>query len=166
MFQNESYVAMRRSPDSNSRKFIPSFRNVIRFIGPAVADESAVRGVAEGTWARIAAFKTAQPDKTRDWSGVTAALVQHPGIMRARVFRAVAEALDGVVRNMRGHAREGMRGPDRFADVLVMIEGATESQIIEVEADLASAIALRPDLTALDSARMQQLMRIAKGVTA
>lgn len=57
-------------------------------------------------------------------------------------------------------------GPDRFADVLVMIEAATESQTIDVEADLANAIAVRPYLTPLDSARMQQLMRIAKGVTA
>ncbi len=161
VFQNEAYMAMRRSPDPNSRKFIPHFRNVIRFIGPAIADVSAVKGVAEGTWARMTAFKIAQTDDARDWSDPAGALVRRPGIMRARVFRAAAEALDGAVRNMRGHAREGMRAPDRFADVLVMIEAATESQAIDVEADLADAMAARPYLTPLDSARMQQLMRVA-----
>jgi hypothetical protein len=80
--------------------------------------------------------------------------------MRARVFRAVVQALDGAVRNMRGHRREGMRAPDRFADVLLLVEGTTESDVAAIEADLARAAA-RPGMTPLDTARLQQLMRVA-----
>lgn len=162
VFENTAYVAMRRNPDPNSSRFIPNFRNVIRFIGPAFADVAAVKGVAEGTWARIAAFKAPPAaDEGGAWSEVAASLVRKPGITRARVFRAVSEALDGVVRNMRGHTREGMRPPDRFADVLVLVEGATEGDVAAIEADLARAAAARPGLTQLDTARLQQLMRVA-----
>lgn len=163
VFQNDAYMAMRRSPDPNSRRYIPKFHNVIRFIGPALADASAVKGIAEGTWARVTAFKSKTPsiDDGRAWTELAAAFVRRPGIMRARVFRAVPELLDSAVSNMRGSSREGMRGPDRYADLLVMIEGVTEAQVIDVEKDLADAFASRPDLTPLDSARMQLLMRIA-----
>lgn len=167
VFQNEAYVAMRRSPDPNSRKFIPNFRNVIRFIGPAFADVAAVKGVGEGAWARIAAFKAPPPNEAEAdaWSDalseLAAALVRRPGIMRARAFRATAAALDGVVRNMRGHDREGMRAPDRLADVLVLVEGATESDVAGIESDLARTVSARPGLTQLDTARLQQLMRVA-----
>lgn len=161
VFDNAAYVAMRRNPDPNSSKFIPNFRNVIRFIGPAFADAAAVKGVAEGAWARIAAFKSAATDDAGAWSELTAGLVLQPGIMRARAFRAVTEALDGVVRNMRGHTREGMRPPDRLADLLVLVEGATERDVAGVETDLARAVAARPGLTQLDTARLQQLMRVA-----
>jgi hypothetical protein len=165
VFKNEAYLVMRRSPDPSSRKFIPNFRNVIRFIGPAIADESAVKGVAEGAWAWIAAFKSALPPsgEAQQWPELAAALVRRQGIMRVRVFQAVAEALEGAVSNMRGHDREKMRGPDRLADVLAMIEAATEGHVIGVEADMAGAIAARPYLTPLGSARVQQLMRIAIG---
>jgi hypothetical protein len=163
VFRNDAYVAMRRTPDPNSRKFIPNFRNVIRFIGPAVAEAAAVKGVVEGTWVQIAAFTSSPPPSqdVRVWMELAAALVRRPGIMRARVFHAVPEALDGVVRNMQGAIREGMRAPDRFADVLVMVEGTTESEVMDLEVDLEGALAARSELKLLDSARMRQLMRIA-----
>lgn len=164
VFKNEAYLAMRRTPDPRSQQFIPLFRNVIRFIGRLVADAVAVPGVAEGTWVRFAAFKAPAPSENdaRAWAEFVTALVRRPGIMRARVFRAVPELLDGAVRNMRGTTRESLRGPDRLGDALVMIEGVTDSQLADVEPELADALSARPDWAPLGSARMRQLMRVAK----
>jgi len=166
VFRNEAYMAMRRTPDARSQQFIPLFRNVIRFIGRPVADAAGVRGQgqAEGAWVRFAALKTPAPSEedARAWSAFAAALAGRPGILRARVFRAIPELLDGAVRNMKGATREGLRGPDRLADALLMIEGATDEQLTAIEADVAGALAARPDWTPLGSARMRQLMRVAK----
>jgi|SRR5882672_400674 len=166
VFKNEAYMAMRRTPDPRSQQFIPLFRNVIRFIGRPVADAMGARGkgISEGSWVRFAAFKASAPSEgeVRAWSEFAAALVLRPGIVRARVFRAMPELLDGAVRNMRGTTREGLRGPDRLGDALVMIEGATDSQLADIETDLAGALSARPDWTPLGSARMRQLMRVAK----
>lgn len=163
VFKNEAYLAMRRTPDPRSQQFIPLFRNVIRFIGRPVADAAAVKGVAEGAWVRFAACKASLPEEdVPAWSEFVAALVCRPGIMRARAFRAMPELLDGAVRNMRGATREGLRGPDRLADALLMIEGVTEPQIAAIETDVTVALAARPEWTLLGSARMRQLMRVAK----
>jgi hypothetical protein len=163
VFRNDAYMEMRRTPDPRSQQFIPLFRNVIRFIGQAAADATAVPGVIEGTWVRFAAFKAQlTEDDDRAWTEVTAALVRKPGIMRARLFRAVPELLDGAVRNMTGHVRESLRGPDRLGDALVMIEGVTDAQVAAIETDLQKALAAHPGWTPLGSARMRQLMRVAK----
>lgn len=163
VFRNDAYLAMRRTPDPRSQQFIPLFRNVIRFIGRAVADAVAVKGVAEGTWVRFAACKAALPEAdVPAWSAFVASLVNRPGIVRARAFRAEPELMESAVRNMKGATREGLRGPDRLADALLMIEGATERQVADIETDVTGALASRPDWAALGSARMRQLMRVAK----
>lgn len=164
VFRNEAYLAMRQTPDPHSQQYIPLFRNVIRFIGRPVADASGVRGrgVAEGTWVRFAAFKAPLADDAREWQAFATALVRRPGILRARVFRAIPELLDGAVRNMMGSTREGLRGPDRLADALLMIEGVTDGQLAAIDTDVAGMISARPDWTPLGSARMRQLMRVAK----
>jgi hypothetical protein len=163
VFRNDAYLAMRRTPDPRSRQFIPLFRNVIRFIGRPAAEASAVAGVAEGAWVRFAAFKgSPADDDARAWPELVAALARRPGIMRARVFRAMPDLLDGAVRNMQGTTREGLRGPDRLADALVMVEGVTEDQVARIDADIAGLLAARADWTLLGSARMRQLMRIAR----
>jgi hypothetical protein len=163
VFRNDAYMAMRQTPDPRSQQFIPLFRNVIRFIGQAAADATSVPGVIEGTWVRFAAFKGTLTDAdVRAWSDITAKLVQRPGIVRARLFRAVPELLDGAVRNMKGHVRESLRGPDRLGEVLVMVEGVTDEQLAAVETDIKAALAAHPGWTPLGSARMRQLMRVAK----
>jgi hypothetical protein len=164
VFRNDAYMAMRRTPDPRSQQFIRLFRNVIRFIGRPVADAVVVKGVAEGAWVRFAAFKASAPSEedARLWSELIAALVRQPGIVRARLFRAIPELLDGAVRNMKGTTRESLRGPDRLADALLMIEGATEGQLAAIETDVTDALAARPEWTLLGSARMRQLMRVAK----
>jgi hypothetical protein len=163
VFRNDAYMAMRQTPDPRSQEFIPLFRNVIRFIGQAAADAVAVPGIAEGTWVRFAAFKGAvTEEEARAWPERLAALVRKPGIVRARLFRAVPELLDGAVRNMKGHVREGLRGPDRLGEILVMIEGVTDEQLAAIEPDVARALAAHPGWTPLGSARMRQLMRVAK----
>lgn len=166
VFGNEAYMAMRRTPDPRSRQFIPLFRNVIRFIGRPVAEATGVRGqgMVEGAWVRFAALKApaAPEDDAGAWSAFVAALVGRPGILRARVFRAIPELLDGAVRNMKGATREGLRGPDRLADALLMIEGATDGQLAAIENEVTGALAARPGWTELGSARMRQLMRVAK----
>jgi hypothetical protein len=166
VFRNEAYMAMRRSPDARSRQFIPLFRNVIRFIGRPVADAIGVRGqgIVEGAWVRFIALKAPVPTEAdaQAWSAFVAGLVGRPGILRARVFRAIPELLDGAVRNMRGTTRESLRGPDRLADALLMIEGARDGQLAAIEDEVAGALAARPDWALLGSARMQQLMRVAK----
>jgi len=163
VFRDEAYMAMRRVPDPRSQQFIPLFRNVIRFIGQPAADASAVPGIIEGAWVRFAAFKGAlAAEDARAWSDRCAALVRQPGILRARLFRAVPELLDGAVRNMKGTTREGLRGPDRLGEVLLMIEGATDGQLAAVEPEVSAALAAHPGWTPLGSARMRQLMRVAK----
>lgn len=163
VFSNDAYMAMRRTPDPRSQEFIPLFRNVIRFIGQAAADAVAVPGIAEGAWVRFAAFKGAVTEEdARAWSGHVAALVRKPGIMRARLFRAVPELLESAVRNMKGQVRERLRGPDRLGEILVMIEGVTDEQLAAIEPDLARALSVYPGWTPLGSARMRQLMRVAK----
>ena len=163
VFKNEAYLAMRRTPDPRSQQFIPLFRNVIRFVGQAAADAVAVPGVAEGAWVRFVAIKgTLQENDVRAWSELAAALVRRPGIVRARLFRAVRELLDGAVRNMKGTTRESLRGPDRLGDALLMIEGVTEGQLAAIETDVTAAMAVHPEWTLLGSARMRQLMRVAK----
>jgi hypothetical protein len=163
VFKNDAYMAMRRTPDPRSQQFIPLFRNVIRFIGQPAVDAVAVPGVAEGTWVRFAAFQATPTEAdVRAWSELATAMVRRPGIMRARLFRAVPELLDGAVRNMRGTTRESLRGPDRLGDVLVMIEGVTEQQLAAIEMDLKRAFAAHPGWKPLGSARMRQLMRVAK----
>lgn len=164
VFRNEAYLAMRQVPDPRSQQFIPLFRNVIRFIGRPAADAVSVPGVAEGSWVRFAAFKAPAPSEedARAWAEFAAGLARRPGIVRARLFRAIPELLDGAVRNMKGTTREGLRGPDRLGDALLMIEGVTEGQLSAIEPDVAAALAARPGWTLLGSARMRQLMRVAK----
>lgn len=62
---------------------------------------------------------------------------------------------------MKGTPREGLRGPDRLPDALLMIEAATETQLADAETEMAGAVAARPGWAPLGSARMQQLMRVA-----
>lgn len=163
VFRNEAYLSMRRTPDPRSQQFIPLFRNVIRFVGQPAVDAVAVPGVAEGSWVRFAAIKgMLRESDVREWTGLCAALVRRPGIVRARLFLAARELLDGAVRNMKGTTRESLRGPDRLGDAVVMIEGATEGQLAAIEADVAGALAAHPDWSLLGSARMRQLMRVAK----
>jgi hypothetical protein len=165
VFRDEAYMAMRRTPDPRSQQFIPLFRNVIRFIGRPVADAVGVRGqgVAEGACVRFAVFQGKLPDAdVPAWAAVIASLVGKPGILRARLFRAAPELLEGAVRNMKGATREGLRGPDRLGDALLMIEGITDAQVAAIEPDVAGALAAHPSWTSLGSARMQQLMRVAK----
>jgi hypothetical protein len=165
VFRNEAYMAMRRTPDARSQQFIPLFRNVIRFIGQVAADAAGVRGqgIVEGAWVRFAVFKGALAEEDiRSWSARVAAMVRKPGILRARLFLAVPELLESAVRNMKGTTREGLRGPDRLGEVLVMIEGATDEQLAAIEPDLTQALAARPGWTTLGTARMRQLMRVAK----
>lgn len=164
VFRNEAYLAMRRTPDPRSQQFIPLFRNVIRFIGRPAADAVSVPGVAEGAWVRFTAFTTPAPsqDDARAWLAFATALTRQPGIVRARLFRAIPELLDGAVRNMKGATREGLRGPDRLADALLMIEAVTERQLAAIEPELTAVLAARPDWARLGSARMRQLMRVAK----
>lgn len=163
VFKNEAYLAMRRTPDPRSQQFIPLFRNVIRFVGQPAVDAVAVPGVVEGAWVRFAAIKgTLREDDVRAWSELAAAQVPRPGIVRARLFLAVRELLDGAVLNMKGTTRESLRGPDRLGDALLMIEGATEGQLAAIETDVTAALAAHPEWTLLGSARMRQLMRVAK----
>jgi hypothetical protein len=165
VFRNEAYVAMRRTPDPRSRQFIPLFRNVIRFIGRPVADAVGVRGrgIAEGACVRFDAFQGALPDESvAAWESFVASLVGRPGILRARLFRAVPELLESAVSNMKGTTRESLRGPDRLGDALLMIEGAADAQIAAAGPEVARALAAHPSWTPLGSARMQQLMRVTK----
>jgi len=163
VFRDDAYMAMRRVPDPRSQQFIPLFRNVIRFIGQPAAEASAVPGIIEGAWVKFAVFKgTLAEDDVRAWAERCAALVRQPGILRARLFRAVPELLDGAVRNMKGTTRDGLRGPDRLGEVLVMIEGVTDGQLAAIEPDLTRALASHPGWMMLGAARMQQLMRVAK----
>ncbi len=163
VFRNDAYLSMRQTPDPRSQQFIPLFRNAIRFIGQPAVDAVAVPGVAEGTWVRFAVFNGALQDAdVGAWTERAAALVRKPGIMRARLFRSAPELLDGAVRNMKGHIRASLRGPDRLGDLLVMIEGVTEEQLAAIETDVMAAFAAHPGWTPLGSARMRQLMRVAK----
>ncbi len=163
VFRNDAYLEMRRSPDPRSLQFIPLFRNAIRFVGQAAVDAVAVPGIAEGAWVRFAAFEgDLEKGDVGRWSETAAALVRKPGIMRARVFQSVPELLDGAVRNMKGHVRETLRAPDRLAGWLVMIESVTDEQLAAVEPDLSRALAGHPGWTPIGSARMRQLMRVAK----
>lgn len=164
VFRNDAYMAMRRTPDPRSQEFIPLFRNVIRFIGRPVADAVGVRGrgVAEGAWVRFAAFQGTPPEAGPRWTAFVTSLVERPGILRARVFRAAPELLESAVQNMKGATRESLRGPDRLGDALLMVEGATEAQVAAIERDVAGALAVQPSWTPLGSARMRQLIRIAK----
>ncbi len=161
VFRNEAYLAMRRTPDPRSQQFIPLFRNVIRFVGCPCAEAVTVPGVAEGAWAQFSAFQAPPADDAREWQAFAAALVRRPGIVRVRVFRAVTELMDGAVRNMKGTTRESLRGPDRLPDALLMIEGASEGQLADAETGVTNAVSAHPGWALLDSARMQQLMRVA-----
>jgi hypothetical protein len=69
--------------------------------------------------------------------------------------------MSGAVKNMQGTTREGLRGPDRLPDAVVMAESATEEQAAAIEVDVTAAIAARPGWMLLDSARMRQVMRVA-----
>ena len=165
VFRDESYLAMRREPDPRSRQFIPQFRNVIRFIGRPVADAVGVRGkgVVEGASVWFAAFQGALTEAdVPAWAAFAASLVARPGILRARVFRAAPELLESAVRNMKGAERERLRGPDRLGEALLMIEGISDEQVAAIEPDVARALAAHPSWAALGSARMQQLMRVAR----
>ena len=164
VFLDDAYRAMRRTPDPRSQEFMPLFRNVIRFIGRPVADAVGVRGqgIAEGPWVRFAAFRGALPEAGARWSAFVTSLVERPGILRARVFRAAPELLETAVQNVKDAEREKLRGPDRLGDALLMIEGATETQVAAIERDVASALAAQPSWTPLGNARMRQLIRIAK----
>jgi hypothetical protein len=162
VFRNTAYLAMRRTPDPRSQQFIPLFRNVIRFVGRPLAEAGAVPGAIEGAWARFAAFRGAPAaDDARAWREFAETLVRRPGILKARLFRADPGLMAGAVKNMQGTTREGLRGPDRLPDALLMVEGATEEQLAAIEADVTAAIAARPGWTLLDAARMRQLMRVA-----
>jgi hypothetical protein len=165
VFRDEAYMAMRRTPDPRSQQFIPLFRNVIRFIGRPVADAVGVRGqgVVEGACVRFAVFQGELPETdVPAWSSVVASLVGRPGILRARLFRAAPELLESAVRNMKGAPREGLRGPDRLGEVLLMIEGIADANVAAVEPEIAAALAAHPSWKSLGSARMRQLMRVAK----
>lgn len=157
VFRNEAYLAMRRDPDARSRQYIPLFRDVIRFVGCPVAEARAVPGVIEGAWARFIAVAT--QGAAGAGGDVLDALVRRPGILRARLFQADAALMTGAVKNMRGTDREAMRGPDRLPGALLMVEGATESQLAAAETEIAAAMAGGGEPMA--AARMRQLMRVA-----
>ena len=161
VFHDEAYLAMRRTPDARSQHYIALFRNVIRFVGRPIAHAGAVPGVIEAPWVRLAAFKAPPITDAGDWQSFTAAMVRRPGIMRARVFAAQPELQEGAVSKMRGAVRESLRGPDRLPDALLMIEGATELQLADIDADLERAVSDRPGWTAVGSARMQQVLRVS-----
>jgi len=161
VFRDDAYLAMRRAPDPRSQQYIPLFRNVIRFIGQPCAEAAAVPGVIEGMWVRFSAFQAPPANDAAEWQAFAAALVRRPGVLRARVFRAVPDLMEGAVKNRKGTPREGLRGPDRLPDALLMIEGATEGQLADAEAGIANAVAPRPGWAPLGSARMQQLLRVS-----
>lgn len=161
VFRNDAYLAMRRAPDPRSRQYIPLFRNVIRFIGRACAEAAAVPSLVEGAWVRFSAFRAPPADDADAWQALVVSLVRRPGILRARVYRAVPELVEGAVKNMKDTPREGLRGPDRLPDALLMIEAATEAQLADAGAAVAGAVEARPGWGPLGSARMQQLMRVA-----
>jgi hypothetical protein len=162
VFGNEAYLAMRRTPDAHSREFIPLFRNVVRFVGSAVAEARAVPGAIEGAWARFAAIRmAASAGDAGTWREFVDAVVRRPGILRARLFRADAGLMAGAVSNMQGTTREAMRGPDRLPEALLMVEGATEDQLAAAEAQAAAAVAACANGAPMAVARMQQLMRVA-----
>jgi len=168
VFRNEAYLAMRRTPDPHSQHYIALFRNVIRIVGRPDADMDAVAvkiraaGVTEGAWVRFVALKAPAAATAHRLHNAGPALVvdlaRRPGVVRVRLFSVVPELQEGAVRNMQGTTRAGLRGPDRLADALLMIEAATEAQLAAVEAD---ALAACRDWTLLGSARMRQVMRVA-----
>jgi hypothetical protein len=164
VFRDDAYMAMRRTPDPRSQEFIPLFRNVIRFIGRPIADAVGVRGegVAEGAWVRFAAFQGGLPEAGPRWNALVTSLVERPGILRARVFRGAPELLESAVQNMKGATRESLRGPDRLGEALLMIEGITDAQVAAIEPEVAAVLAAHPSWAPLGSARMRQLMRVAK----
>jgi len=161
VFQDEAYLAMRRTPDARSQHYIAFFRNVIRFVGRPIAEAGAVAGIVEAAWVRLAAFRAPAPNGgAGDWQSFSTAMVRRAGIVRVRVFAARPELQEGAVSGMRGTVRERLRGPDRLPDVLLMIEGTTASQLADAEADFDRAAA-RPGWSVLGSARMQQVLRVA-----
>jgi len=161
VFRDETYLAMRRTPDPRSQQFIPLFRNVIRFVGQPQAEARAVPGAIEGGWVWFAAAGAAPAaDDARAWQDCVEAWVRRPGILRARLFRADAGLMEGAVKNMQGATRERLRGPDRLPGALLMVEAATEEQLAAAEADASAALAGTGG-TLLDAARMRQLMRVA-----
>lgn len=87
VFRDETYLAMRKSPDARSRQYIPLFRS-------ACAEAAAVPGIAEGMWVRFSAYQAPPADDAGAWQALATALVRRPGIVRARVFRAVPELMD------------------------------------------------------------------------
>jgi hypothetical protein len=162
VFSNEAYLAMRRAPDARSREFIPLFRNVIRFVGCPVADAGAVPGAIEGAWARFAAVRmAASADSSGHGRELVDAMVRRPGIVRARLFRADSGLMAGAVKNMQGTTRQSLRGPDRLPDALLMVEGATEAQLAEIEAEANTAVMAGAGVELMAAARMRQLMRVA-----
>ena len=155
---SEVYIRARRNSDENSRRFQPHIGNVLRLLGDTIADA----GQGEGGVAAMVAVEPADdPERFEIWArSALAPVVEQPGIMRARLFRANRGYMADVEQRSAGSVRAGLRPPDRIVKWMLVVEGTLPAHVAAIRDELTPGIRCNGG-DVIASAVVQQMMRLA-----